>query len=92
VYSRENDGKKFEFGVSGYTLDQTFLLFDRETDSVWYPGANGELNAVGGTRKGDTIPVAIKNEVMPLSDWLQKHPDSKILMPPPHSKTIKDLR
>jgi hypothetical protein len=92
VYSREQDGKEIHFGVSGYTMNDTFLLYDRDSDSVWYPGKNSELHAVGGPRKGDTIPVAAKAPMMPLSQWLEKHPDSKILLPPPHSKTVRDLR
>jgi hypothetical protein len=92
VYSREKDDKEIHFGVSGYTMNRTFVLFDRNSDSVWYPGKNGELNAVGGPRLGETIPTAVKNEMMPLSEWLEKHPESKILLPPPHSKTVHDLK
>jgi hypothetical protein len=83
VYSREQDGVESHFGTTGYTMKNTFVLFDRETESVWYPGQDGALNAVAGQRMGDSIPTAAKAEVLPLEAWLERHPDSKILQPPP---------
>ena len=44
-----------EFGTSGYTMDNIFVLYDRASDSVWYPQGN-ELAAVAGKRKGSSIP------------------------------------
>jgi hypothetical protein len=70
----------------------TFVLFDRESDSIWYPGDGKALEAVSGVRKGDSIPVAAESPVMPLNEWLESHPDSKILLPTPYSKTVHDLK
>ena len=93
VYSREQDGKEIHFGTSGFTMKRVFVLFDRETDSIWYPGKDGALEAVGGARKGDSIPVLVHPEVLRLGDWLKKHPDSKILLSAPRfSKTVHDLK
>jgi hypothetical protein len=72
-------------------MRNTFVLFDRETESVWYPGQDGALNAVAGKRRGDSIPTAAKAEVLPLEEWLERHPDSKILQPAPISKTVHHL-
>lgn len=69
-------------------MDRTFVLFDRESDSIWYPNKNGALRAVSGPRKGETIPTAAKTEIMRLSQWLEIHPESKVLMPSPISKTV----
>ncbi len=91
VYSRETDGKEIHFGTSGYTMDRTFVLFDRESDSIWYPGKGGTLNAVSGPRKGDSIRPVAESKIVRLSEWLEKHPDSKILLPTPLSKTVHDL-
>lgn len=71
-------------------MNSTFVLYDRESDSIWYPG-DGALNAVSGARKGDSIPVAAESPIMPLNEWLEIHPDSKILLPVPMSKTVHDL-
>ena len=93
MYSREQDDKEVHFGTSGFTMKRTFVLFDRETDSIWYPGKDGALNAVGGPRKGDSIPALVHPEVVKLGDWLEKHPDSKILLSAPKfSKTVHDLK
>jgi hypothetical protein len=36
VYSREIDGKILTLSASGWTYDYTFVLFDYETESLWY--------------------------------------------------------
>ncbi len=69
-----------EFGTSGYTMDHVFVLYDRASDSVWYP-SDTALEAVGGTRKGSAIPFIDKPGPVVLDDWLAEHPDSTILLP-----------
>jgi len=73
-------------------MESIFVLFDRETESVWYPGADGALNAVSGPRKGDSLPPVAKAEILPMNAWLERHPDSKILLPTPVSKTVHPAR
>lgn len=92
MYSREHEGKEVHFGTSGFTMNNVFVLFDRETESVWYPDEDGALEAVSGQRRGDLIPAVVHPEVLKLGDWLEKHPDSKILLPAPYSKTVHHLR
>ena len=78
---RENDGDAVEFGTTGYTMNNTFVLYDRASDSIWYPLGDNTFDAVAGARRGDSIPFAAKPDPMPLGDWLQEHPDSRILLP-----------
>ena len=92
MYSREIDGQKAEFGTSGYTMNNVFVLYDRLTDSVWYPLGDGTMDAVSGQRKGTSIPILAEPAPMRLGRWLKDHPDSKVLLPRPHSKTVRDLR
>jgi hypothetical protein len=73
-------------------MNRTFVLFDRETESVWFPGKGGALNAVSGPRKGDSLPPVAYSEITTLGPWLKKHPESKILQPTPHSKTVYSLK
>lgn len=91
VYSREHQDGAFHFGTSGYTMKRTFVLFDRESDSIWYPGPNGTLEAVAGPRQGDTVSSVVESPIVTLGTWLDEHPESTILLPPPHSKTVLDL-
>ena len=92
MYRREVDGKVAEFGTTGYTKNHLFVLYDRVTDSVWYPLHRGTLDAVSGPAKGTRIKLLAEPRKMKLSEWMKKHPDSKVLLPSPHSKTVTQLR
>lgn len=70
-----------EFGTSGYTMDHVFVLYDRTSDSVWYPWKEGEVNAVSGPWQGEAVPILTEPAPQALAAWLAKHPDSEILLP-----------
>ena len=91
VYSREWDGQENEFGNSGYMMDSVFVLYDRLTNSLWYPLGYRTMDAVAGPRKGASIPLLDKPSPMRLQDWLEQHPDSKVLLPRPYSKSVHDI-
>ena len=80
VYGREIDGKLTTFGTTGYTYRNTFVLYDRATESVWYPRVRGEFNAISGRLKGRALPFLAQPEVVPLGEWLKLHPDTKVLI------------
>lgn len=79
--TRDLDGAPSEFGTSGYTLDQVFVLYDRDSDSIWYPMSETTLDAVGGERKGQSLEILDEPAPLPLADWLEAHPDSTVLLP-----------
>jgi hypothetical protein len=81
VYGREIDGKITTFGTTGYTYRSTFLLYDRQTQSIWYPYQPGKMNALCSQRAGNTLPFLAKPEPMPLAKWQEKHADSLVLVP-----------
>lgn len=80
VYGREIDGETTTFGTTGYTYKSTFLIYDRKTQSVWYPYDNGEFRAIGGTQAGATLPFLAKPEVITLAAWAADHPDTRVLV------------
>ena len=80
VYGREIDGETTTFGTTGYTYRNTFLLYDRATESMWYPQVEGEFNAISGRLKGRALPFLAQPKVMSLGEWLELHPDSKVLI------------
>lgn len=84
--TREFEGKALEFGTTGYTMNNIFVLYDRSSDSVWYPTSDEALEAVSGKRKGDLIEILDEPGPIRLGDWLDKHPDSGVLLP-----TAEDL-
>lgn len=80
VHGRENKGNVDEFGVSGYVYKNVFLIFDRKTESLWYPLDSTKWTAVSGSRKGETIPFIAEPDVVKLGDWRKKHPNTVVLL------------
>jgi membrane-associated protease RseP (regulator of RpoE activity) len=62
-------------------MEHVFVLYDRSTDSVWYPMSDSTLDAVAGEWHGRSIPFVAKPAPTPLGAWLDMHPDSEILLP-----------
>ena len=79
---RELDGKQVEFGTSGYTMDDVFVLYDRGSDSIWYPIDDQTFQAVGGDKQGESLAILDEPAPMALGDWLDREPDTLVLLPP----------
>lgn len=62
-------------------MDHVFVLYDRSSNSVWYPGDDETLEAVGGERKGEAIPLIDEPAPVTLGAWLALHPESGVLLP-----------
>jgi hypothetical protein len=77
VYSREIDGQTLTIVPSGWTYDFTFVLYDRETETLWYPYKNGLMGIQGKYFK--RILPEVSHEVTRWEKWHQKHPDTKVL-------------
>ncbi len=80
VHGRDIDGKIDEFGVSGYVHKNVFLIFDRRTESLWYPLDDTQWTAISGRRKGETIPITAEPPVVPLGEWRKQHPATTVLL------------
>ena len=77
-WRRTVDGQVLHFGVSGLLYDGQFLLYDRETESLWaqYKGL-----AVAGPLAGKRLAeVPVHQE--PMGIWFQRHPDTLVLARP----------
>ncbi len=70
--------KVLEFGVSGLLYDGQFLLYDRETESLW---AQFEGRAVAGPMAGTRLE-EIRVHQEPLGIWFQRHPGTLVLARP----------
>ena len=92
VCSRIIDGKTSTFGTSGYTRNNVFVLYDRSTDSLWYPLKDGAFDAVAGPKKGDQIPFVAKPDPVELAEWVKEHPNTLVLMPPPDRRGFLGVR
>ena len=79
MYSREIDGKVLTLSASGWTYNDTFVLFDYETESMWYhfAGKNG-LTGITGQYAGRFLPELVASRVR-WNRWVADHPDSKFM-------------
>jgi hypothetical protein len=79
VYSRTIYSKELTLSASGWTYKSTFVLYDYETESLWYhlPDTDG-LTCVSGQyqdQKLEEFPSAFVR----WSNWLKNNPDTKFL-------------
>ncbi len=79
MYSREIDGEILTISASGWTYDRLFVLYDYETESVWYhlPGTNA-LTCIAGPYEGRELPELV-SVVEQWNHWRWSHPKTKIL-------------
>ncbi len=84
VHGREIGDRVEQFGVSGYVYKDVFLIFDRETESLWYPLDNTKWTAISGSRKGETIPFLAEPPVVTLGAWRKQHPQTLVLLGSKH--------
>jgi hypothetical protein len=77
VYSRQIDGRNLTLIPSGWTYDNTFVLYDKETGSLWYPFSAGLMSIQGAYFNRRLLEVS--SEDTRWKDWVQKHPDSRVV-------------
>jgi hypothetical protein len=77
VYSREIDGESLTIVPSGWTYDNTFVLYDRETETLWYPYKKG-LKGIQGKYFNRWLPKISSQDTL-WEKWQKKFPESHIL-------------
>ena len=79
MYSREIEGRILTISASGWTYDWTFVLYDYETESLWYhmPGEDG-LTCISGIYANRKLG-EFRSTQTRWRDWLAENPDSKFL-------------
>ena len=82
MYSREIDGEILTLSASGWTYRSTFVLYDYETESLWYhlPGEDG-LTCISGTYADQKL-TEHHSVLTGWNRWKADFPDSKILTYP----------
>ena len=83
MYSRDVLGEELTFAASGWLYEETFVLYDHQTESLWFPFVDDNdvirLIGIGGHYTGVTLP-EISSEVAIWSNWLTDHPDTKFML------------
>jgi hypothetical protein len=77
VYSRTIDGRTLTLVPSGWTYQRTFVLYDRETGSLWYPFKDG-LKGIQGVYFERWLPKIASDDTR-WRDWKARHPHSRIM-------------
>lgn len=76
MYSRELDGQILTLAPSGWTYRRTFVLYDYETETLWYPlpGTEG-LTGIAGPLRGRVLP-ALEAQRTLWGVWQTGHPQT----------------
>ena len=82
MYSREIDGDILTLSASGWTYRNTFVLFDYETESLWYhlEGKDG-LTCISG-KYADRELEEFPSSLTRWSSWVDLNPQSRYLKYP----------
>ncbi len=82
MYSREIDGRVLTLSSSGWTYDLTFVLYDYETESLWYHLEGEEqLTCISGKFADRTLP-EFQSTLTRWRTWKDMEPDTKFLKYP----------
>ena len=77
MYSRQIDGITLTLAPSGWTYENTFVLYDKETGTLWYPSEEG-LKGIQGKYFGKVLPKIVSEDTR-WGEWVERHPKSRIL-------------
>lgn len=79
VHARRIDGRVLSFGHSGWLWRNAYLLYDRETDSLWH---NATGIAMSGPMRGRRLGRFDGTAIMTWAAWRAEHPDTVVLAKP----------
>ena len=78
AFRRTLDGRQLHFGVSGLLYNSNFLLYDRETSSLW---SQFEGRAIAGELAGRKLE-RLRLVQEDYGSWLAAQPKTRVLAPP----------
>jgi len=77
VYSRRIDDTDLTLAPSGWTYNFTFVLYDKESETLWYPYKKG-LMGIQGKYFKRWLPVVPSTDTK-WNKWQKRHPASLIM-------------
>ena len=82
MYSREIDDRTLTLSASGWTYRSTFVLYDIETETLWYHlrGEDG-LTGINGVYADRKLP-EFESTKTRWNTWRDSHPDTGFLRYP----------
>ena len=77
MYSRQIDKRTLTLAPSGWTYRSTFVLYDKETETLWYPYEKG-LMGIQGYYFKRWLPL-VESADTRWEAWKAQHPTSQVL-------------
>ncbi len=77
MYSRTIDGEILTLAASGWTYKNTFVLYDKESGTLWYPSDKGLMGIQGKYFKRWLEKIPFKKTTW--EKWKKEYPDTEIL-------------
>jgi hypothetical protein len=77
VYSRQIDGQILTLVPSGWTYESTFVLYDKETGTLWYPYRKGLMGIQGKHFKRWLLKISSQDTRW--EKWYKNYPNSRIM-------------
>ncbi|MFB6117970.1 DUF3179 domain-containing protein [Halosegnis sp.] len=85
VAERTAGGKATTFGVSGKLWRNNLVLYDERTRSLW---SQLLATAIQGELTGERLTL-VPSTFTSWGTWRDTHPETGVLLPPPHSNTVR---
>ncbi|MFB6360318.1 MAG: DUF3179 domain-containing protein [Halobacteriales archaeon] len=82
---RRVNGSETRFGVSGLLWRDNLVMYDDRTGSLWSQLLGG---AIRGPRAGEQLSL-LHSSLTSWGEWRGLHPSTEVLLPPPHSNTVR---
>jgi len=82
---RRVDGEETVFGVSGRLWRDDLVMYDRATESLWSQILGA---AIRGPRAGERLTL-VPSSLTGWGEWQDTHPETRVLLPPPRSNTVR---
>ncbi len=73
------------FGVSGLLYRDNLVMYDEATSSLW---SQVRAQSIRGPMTGTTLSL-LPSSLTTWGEWRSAHPDTRVLLPPPISDTVK---
>ena len=82
MYSRELDDTTLTLRPSGWTYRRTFVLYDEETGTLWYPfPGKGGLTGIAGPLRDRFLPT-LESRRTRFGQWREDNPGTRHMFYP----------
>lgn len=77
-------GEETVFGVTGLLWKENLVMYDELTRSIWSQVAATAIHGDEWGRRLQLVPTSLSS----WGEWRADHPDTRVLLPPPLSRTV----